>query len=326
MMEGEWSCEACTSFNANTEIACTVCFTTRMSAKDVAVTWEWQAEDVWIPYDLPTCLQVEEAYKQKLDRVVLSSGFFASQRGAYEIQFQWEGRAAPQPRKLFSKSKPADDGKADANAKCLRMTQINVRSHNPRAVRRIDTNDDSIFVKIDKFAVLTDTDKCGVCQDMFIEEEDEDGPCPMPITPMATSQPAAAPTTTTTATPNDKIKRHNSYNSSSNNNTPPPMQTRAKSASNAASSSSSAAVPTPTRSDSKQAPPSLSKKTSSTASSSPAKVSFPAPVTTPQKPPPKMCEQDVVHLAKCRNHYFHRDCISQWVKLKHTCPFCKTPI
>lgn len=326
MMEGEWSCEACTSFNANTEIACTVCFTTRMSAKDVAVTWEWQAEDVWIPYDLPTCLQVEEAYKQKLDRVVLSSGFFASQRGAYEIQFQWEGRAAPQPRKLFSKSKPADDGKADANAKCLRMTQINVRSHNPRVVRRIDTNDDSIFVKIDKFAVLTDTDKCGVCQDMFIEEEDEDGPCPMPITPMATSQPAAA-APTTTATPNDKLKRHNSHNSSSNNNTPPPMQTRAKSASNAASSSSSsAAVPTPTRSDSKQAPPSLSKKTSSTASSSPAKVSLPAPVTTPQKPPPKMCEQDVVHLAKCRNHYFHRDCISQWVKLKHTCPFCKTPI
>lgn len=280
-MEAEWQCEACTTFNAGTEIACTVCFTTQMSAKDVAVTWEWNAEGVWIPYDVPTCIQVEEAYQQKLDRVGLSSGFFATQRGAYEIQFQWEGRARKPGRRLLGgmlKTSGTDEGKADSNAKCLGMTQINIHSHNPRQVRRIDTNDDSIFVAIDKRAILNKTDKCGVCQETFIEEEDseDETPSTQSSAPALSSSLVKAPTTV-----------------------------RANSTSSSFSSSSTSLSP--------------AKLTSSSAT----------PASTPSKKspsPPKICEEDVVHLAKCRNHYFHRDCISQWVKLKHTCPFCKTPI
>jgi len=233
-----WQCEACTTFNAPTEIACTVCFTTRMTAKDVAVTWEWQAEgEVWIPYDLPTCLQVEDAHKQQLDRVSLTSGFFASQPGVYEIHFHWEGRPAPHHTGRRSRRRTRKEFCPDLQCwqlepcplhqieslgpetgQCLDITQLNLDSGNVRKARRIGDDDCNIFVSVDKHEVVVQ-DRCGVCQETFLEEET----CPEP--------------------------------------------------------------------------------TANT-----------------------VCEQDVVRLAKCRNHYFHRDCISQWVKLKHTFPFCKTPI
>jgi len=232
----QWQCEACTTFNAETEIACTMCFTTRMTAKDVAVTWEWQAEgENWIPYDLATCLQVEDAYKQ-LDRISLTSGFFAAQPGVYEILFEWEGRPTPEHRRRFGRRRRRSFcpdlqcwqmdpcllhqavSLGPETGKCLDITQFNLESGNVRKARRIGDDDSSIFVSVDKLGVLVQTDKCGVCQEMFYEDDET---C--------------------------------------------------------------------------------------------ASVG-------------NICEQDVVRLAKCKNHYFHRDCISQWVKLKHTCPFCKTPI
>lgn len=219
----QWQCEACTTFNAETEIACTICFTTRMTAKDVAVTWEWHAEgETWIPYDLPTCMQVEEAYKQKLDRVSLTSGFFSSQPGAYEIQFSWEGReplpdsrrrkrARYCPELLCWQRAPCElhPKERQETGRCLEIRQLNLDTGNVRDARRIGDDDSSLFVPIE--GDLGAEDRCGVCQEVFLEE-------------------------------------------------------------------------------------------------------------TPSG------DRDIVHLQKCRNHFFHRECISQWVKLKHTCPFCKTPI
>jgi len=37
-------------------------------------------------------------------------------------------------------------------------------------------------------------------------------------------------------------------------------------------------------------------------------------------------EVGAVKLPKCKNHWFHRNCIAQWVKLKGYCPFCKAKI
>jgi len=220
---GQWQCEACTTFNAETEIACTMCFTTRMTAKDVAVTWEWHAEgETWIPYDLPTCMQVEEAYKQKLDRVSLTSGFFSSQPGAYEIQFAWEGRAPPPSSRRRKRTRYCAElqcwqrepcvlhaKESQETGRCLEIKQLNLDTGNVRNARRIGDDDSSLFVPVSESALVAE-DRCGVCQEVFLEEASSD--------------------------------------------------------------------------------------------------------------------RDIVHLEKCRNHYFHRECISQWVKLKHTCPFCKTPI
>lgn len=218
----QWQCEACTTFNAETEIACTICYTTRMTAKDVAVTWEWHAEgETWIPYDLPTCMQVEEAYKQKLDRVSLTSGFFSSQPGAYEIQFSWEGREPPPSARgrkrrryclelLCWQREPCLLHPPQETGKCLEIRQFNIDTGNVRDARRIGDDDSSLFVPVASSALVAE-DRCGVCQEVFLEEAPSE-------------------------------------------------------------------------------------------------------------------ERDIVHLQKCNNHYFHRECISQWVKLKHTCPFCKTPI
>lgn len=233
MPADQWQCEACTMFNPQTEIACTMCFTSRMGVKDVPVTWEWQAEgDTWIPYDLPTCVQLEEAFNQKLERVSLSSGFFADQPGVYEITFEWEGRPNLLPNRKYRFGRRQSFclelqcwqvmpcllhqvvNLGPESGKCLKIKQYNNDSGNVRKVRRIGDDDCKIFVSIDKQSNLQKDDKCGVCQEAFYEDEDVG----------------------------------------------------------------------------------------------------------------QVCEQDVVRLAKCTNHYFHRDCISQWVKLKHTCPFCKTPI
>jgi hypothetical protein len=34
-----------------------------VSSKDVAFMWQWQAGEEWIPYDMETAEQIEEAYQ-----------------------------------------------------------------------------------------------------------------------------------------------------------------------------------------------------------------------------------------------------------------------
>jgi hypothetical protein len=48
-----------------------MCYTVRTSAKDLPTFWEWQADDQWIPYDLPSCQQIEAAW-QSVPSIYLS--------------------------------------------------------------------------------------------------------------------------------------------------------------------------------------------------------------------------------------------------------------
>ena len=79
-------CESCTFINAPTDAACVMCYTLRTQAKDLAVQWEWRADEKWIPYDLPSCMELELAFKQGLKSIELSKGYFSGKPG-YVVHF-----------------------------------------------------------------------------------------------------------------------------------------------------------------------------------------------------------------------------------------------
>ncbi|MES1910761.1 MAG: hypothetical protein MHM6MM_003294 [Cercozoa sp. M6MM] len=130
----EWICERCTWRNNETDLACTMCFGNRTSAKDDYVHWQWQpqANEPWIPYDQATAQQLEQAFQQGQHEVELQHGFFASRRGYKVVSIM---------------SKPM---------------QLNTRTGMQRSVRRMCEDDEHLFVPV------PDKDgQCSICLDDF---------------------------------------------------------------------------------------------------------------------------------------------------------------
>ncbi len=149
--------------------------------------WEWRADEKWIPYDIPSVVQIETAFQEKRPRVDLSQGFFEGKRG-YLISFE------PSNHRGGRRS----------------MYQLNQSTGMMREVRRIGNDDEALFAVV-PFASLTEAnDKCAICLEEFEDERN--------------------------------------------------------------------------------------------------------------------AERRAVKLPKCANHFFHRTCISAWVKLKGCCPYCRTAI
>ena len=49
----------------------------------MACNWEWLDRRSWVPYDAPTCAQLDAAVQQGLQVFTLSAGYFATQPGVY---------------------------------------------------------------------------------------------------------------------------------------------------------------------------------------------------------------------------------------------------
>eukprot|EP00455_Lapot_gusevi_P009366 TRINITY_DN1418_c0_g1_i1.p1 TRINITY_DN1418_c0_g1~~TRINITY_DN1418_c0_g1_i1.p1 ORF type:complete len:193 (+),score=27.36 TRINITY_DN1418_c0_g1_i1:90-668(+) len=130
----DWSCENCTYFNKASSICCEMCYRTNTRAKDLDCQWEWQADDQWIPFELPSVHQIEQAFQARQRRVLLSFGFF-EENPYYEVVFDY---AAGQ------------------------HFQRNTQSGNRRRVRRLGNDDDSLFQPIE--VRQQDDAMCVICQ------------------------------------------------------------------------------------------------------------------------------------------------------------------
>lgn len=144
-----WECESCTYINKPTAACCEMCFTLRMTAKDLPVQWEWKADEKWIPYDLPSTLQIEEAFKQGKSPVRLSQGYFEDNPG-YDVH--------------FSKN---------------RLYQINTHTGMRRTVRRIADEDSTVFSPAPSSITLKD-EQCSICQENLAGCSDDLEPVKLP--------------------------------------------------------------------------------------------------------------------------------------------------
>ncbi|RHZ56067.1 hypothetical protein Glove_406g35 [Diversispora epigaea] len=141
--QNEWICERCTFANKGVNLTCTMCFLTRTDAKDLPVQWEWSANpDQWIPFDLASAAELEEAYQKKKAFISPKQGYFASIPDRYEIRF---------------------------NYATGRFQQHNMTSGGARRIRRVANDDNSILQPV-PFENVTSEDCCIICLDNFEDE------------------------------------------------------------------------------------------------------------------------------------------------------------
>ncbi|KAG9287348.1 hypothetical protein G9A89_023719 [Geosiphon pyriformis] len=135
-----WSCERCTFINQGIDLTCIMCYLIRTDAKDLPVQWEWRANpDQWIPYDLASSAELEEAYQRGDSSFSPKKGFFASTPDHYEIQF---------------------------NYSTFRFQQLNTSSGGMRRMRRVANDDNSILQPV-PFETVTCEETCIICLDGF---------------------------------------------------------------------------------------------------------------------------------------------------------------
>ncbi|KAJ3005881.1 hypothetical protein HKX48_000420 [Thoreauomyces humboldtii] len=149
-----WTCVHCSFFNSNESVACEVCYRTDTSTS-FEIVWEWTPDNqVWIPYDRPTCARLERNYHRhptSLVKVALDQGpYFSKHPHLYR----------------FTLDRASND-----------FHQTNLSTLRRRPARRRSIRDD-IFVVKDKKAVRGD--RCIMCQEACVydeeeEEEEEDG-------------------------------------------------------------------------------------------------------------------------------------------------------
>jgi len=143
----DWECENCTYINTSADLTCVMCYKVRVCVKDLSVTWQWQAADQWIPYDLPTTLQLEQAFQAGESKVALTVGWFAENDG-YIVTFR---------RPTASHRSPAH-------------YQTNSYTRNHRKIRRIAEDEIDLFHPVNCRADLQRGERCAICQLEFDEQ------------------------------------------------------------------------------------------------------------------------------------------------------------
>ncbi|CAG8434085.1 5286_t:CDS:10 [Diversispora eburnea] len=105
--------------------------------------WEWSANpDQWIPFDLASAAELEDAYQKKKASISPKQGYFASIPDRYEIRF---------------------------NYVTGRFQQHNMTSGGARRIRRVANDDNSILQPV-PFENVTSEDCCIICLDNFEDE------------------------------------------------------------------------------------------------------------------------------------------------------------
>ncbi|CAI2195893.1 6760_t:CDS:2, partial [Funneliformis geosporum] len=102
--------------------------------------WEWRANpDQWIPYDLASSSELEDAYQHKKTSIFPKQGYFASIPDRYEVRF---------------------------NYALGRFQQHNLSGGGIRRIRRVANDDNSILQPV-AFHEVTSEDSCIICLDIF---------------------------------------------------------------------------------------------------------------------------------------------------------------
>jgi len=287
-----WECEKCTFINKAAELTCLMCYTVRVSTKELSVNWQWQASaEQWIPYDLPTTLQIEEAFQKGAAEVDLNKGYFASVPN-YTIAFQRTRKS--------KKAKSKED-----ESKVTRVIQTNTSTGNVRYVRRLGDGTE-MFEEV-KWDLINDEEKCSICQMEFLDPPETSSSSPSTVEPVSTMS-EVTPLKLSEVTPLKSGKKRHSKDIKSG------IKTRSHSKIPKSSSDSTILPKTDSsvlsktmidESDEKQDKQSQSLK------------------SIPKSSHP---EESPVKLPKCSNHYFHKNCLIQWLKLQDHCPYCKTKL
>ncbi|CAG8545514.1 8597_t:CDS:2 [Paraglomus occultum] len=119
-----------------------MCYRNRTEAKDLPVQWEWRANpDQWIPYDLASASELEDAYQQNKPVCKPAKGYFSAISYRYEVHFNYATR---------------------------RFVQYNLSTGGTRRVRRMANDDNSILQPV-AFSELNQDDTCAICLDTFAD-------------------------------------------------------------------------------------------------------------------------------------------------------------
>ncbi|KAJ3182907.1 hypothetical protein HDU85_002510 [Gaertneriomyces sp. JEL0708] len=143
-----WACDDCSFINVDQVLACGMCLQVRVSAKDMDYQWEWAPHpEQWIPYDIPTAAHLEQHYQAKATTAKLSKGpYFSLCPRQYSFLFDYANR---------------------------KFYQVNNQSGTLRPARRRDKNDG---IQVVTRNVLTEEDRCVICQERFDEQDLADIP------------------------------------------------------------------------------------------------------------------------------------------------------
>jgi flagellar basal body rod protein FlgC len=252
---------------------------------------QWQADEKWIPFDLESCREIELAFTNaKIDNVRLTHGWFA--KNSYEVHFK--------------------------NRKVGNMYQVNRSTGNGRLIRRLGMNEDFLRpLDSATLAKLTADDVCSVCMLNLVAVDDKE-----------TKEAAVASSTSASSTSTATSSVSASSMSTSSTTAP-------------TSASSTARKATTSKAQRRRRRPLFStrRKKSKTKTNAKQQADTDEVVEDKEAPKPKSQSEpsaekkepvlegnanpdQPVKLPQCTNHYFHRKCISDWIKLKGKCPVC----
>ena len=114
------------------------------------------ANTQWITYGLPETNQIENAYKNGMKEIALTTGWFAENPNLYKVCFD-------------NYENEEEDNKSTS------YYQINSSTQTRREVRRIGVDDDKLFKKL-KLSDLDEKDrKCMICLLEFNKKEEAEG-------------------------------------------------------------------------------------------------------------------------------------------------------
>ncbi|RUS18266.1 hypothetical protein BC937DRAFT_88978, partial [Endogone sp. FLAS-F59071] len=138
----QWNCDYCTFLNIDNALACTMCYRTRPSARELPVQKKKKKKKKKIPYDRAASIQIETAYQSSQPKVALTQGYFADFPGDYDVLFNRTTRA---------------------------FVQVNVQTRRRRPMRRIANDDNSILIPVSFAAISSEHVICAICQNRLDE-------------------------------------------------------------------------------------------------------------------------------------------------------------
>ena len=314
-----WECSKCTFVNPINNLTCVMCYQVRTQTKDLVTIWEWQADEKWIPYDLSAATQIEAAYQAGEPDCLLDQGWFAMQRSRYAVSFGAHRAPTTTSSALASKlSSAANSG----------MCQVNLQSGVVRLIRRL--GDDDTFLKPVDVSLLKASDTCSICLVSFLPERSSESDAEA-ATSRTTSQALASDGQSITHQPASTQPVESESTSVAQSAEALPVTTQSVPFDTLATADRTGTRDINSLADIRVATltsdlPSVAAESTVSHGAVDAKCIRSAECSDNVQRVGGLGADVVVKLPKCTNHYFHRACIGQWIKLNDKCPLCSAKL
>jgi len=289
----QWECDKCTFINEGHDLTCQMCYQVRSSTRSLPYTWQWLAEVDWIPFDADSNEQLEAAYQARKSEVSLDRGWFRDKRGAYTVYFTYKSQHSSDAAAADGVGASSTHSPSPSNSNTASFVQVNRRSGMRRRVRRIATDEESLFVLIPPSSCQRGQSCSICCNEWWPEPEPEE----------------------------QEPEQHESQQTNKDENAAAQTPSDSNGAAPSTVSSSSAGVAPASSTPPASAPSPATVTDAASATDTATCLTFHPSDTWPD------VADACVKLAKCKpGHVFHRQCIAQWIKLKDHCPYCHTRI